>query len=223
MNRYFRFAILSFAGLLSLSLFSGCANVHPAANVLDPVPVFVGDFGIHSGLFLPTTDGRFVEYAFGDWRYAAENKCLPHDAVIALAASPGSAFGRRYHDCKMGNLEPCLTRKPYSLQRVDCERADVYALIDRLDARYNALVEKKGPPVRNEETGVEFVRGDGHYSILNNCNHLTAQSLRELGCQVSGVVVWSKFRVTEAEKPVIQKIAKKAPEAVPGWTASIAE
>jgi hypothetical protein len=179
----------------------GCASVRPQSNVRDPVPVYLGDFGVHSALFLPTPDGRYVEYLYGDWRYAAENKCLPHDALIALAASPGAAFGRGYHDCIPGVEAPRLERRPTSLQRVMCERVNVYDVIFRLDQRYNELAARNGAPLRNPETGIEFVRADGHYSVANNCNHLVATSLRELGCDVSGVVVWSNFKVQEPAKP----------------------
>jgi hypothetical protein len=205
--------------VLVVALAGGCASVKPHAAVNDPVPVYLGDFGVHSGLFLPTADGRYVEYLFGDWRYAAENKCMPHDAIVALAASPGSAFGRLYHDRLLGKDEPDLTaRQPAGLQRIDCERIEVYALIDRLDRRFAALVAKNGPPLKNPETGVDFVRDEGHYSWANNCNHLTAQSLRELGCEVSGVVVWSKFKVEEPEKSA-RTTPKEPVQHVPGWAA----
>lgn len=182
---------------LTALLAGGCASVRPQAAVRDPVPVYIGDFGVHSGLFLPTPDGRYAEFQFADWRYAAENKCWPQDAVIALAASPGAAFGRRYHDPVPGGDAPHLTPKPISLQRVDCERVEVYDLYNRLNDHFEQLADRQGKPVRNPESGVEFVRDAGHYSLLNNCNHLTARSLRELGCEVSGVVVWSKFRVED--------------------------
>ena len=195
MSRSFRTTSASFIVMAAFALLGGCASVRPQAKVADPVPVYLGDFGVHSGLFLPTPDGRYVEYGFGDWEYAAENHTLPHNAVKALAFSSGSAFGRKYHECKIAADEPELTRKPFTLQKVMCERTDVYDLIDRLDRRYETLLAKNGPPVVSPDTGVAFVRGEGHYSIVNNCNHLTAQSLRELGCDVSGVVVWSKFYV----------------------------
>ena len=205
----------------------GCASVRPRADVRDPVPVYVADFGVHSGLFLPAPDGRFVEYQFGDWRYAAEGKCWPQDALVALTASGQAAFGRMYHPAIPGKDEPALARKPESLQRVDCERVDVYDLINRLDTRFADLADQNGPPVRNSD-GVEFVRDAGHYSVLNNCNHLTARSLRELGCDVSGVVVWSKFEVrpaapgaTHGEIPDAATASRKADPRT-GW-ASIAE
>jgi hypothetical protein len=207
----------------------GCASVRPRADVRDPVPVYVGDFGVHSGLFLPAPDGRFVEYQFGDWRYAAEGKCWPQDALVALTASGQAAFGRMYHPAAVDKYEPELARKPKTLQRIDCERVDVYDLVNRLDARFAGLVERYGSPVVNSD-GVEFVRDPGHYSVANNCNHLTAQSLRELGCDVSGPVVWSKFEVKPAapggpsSPPAADTAVATRPPPTPatGW-ASIAE
>lgn len=211
MTRWVRLIPLLLLVAASAGSAGGCASIRPKADVRDPVPVFVGDFGVHSGLFLPAPDGRFVEYQFGDWRYAAEGKCWPQDALAALTASGQAAFGRMYHPTIPGKDEPELVRKPGSLKRIDCERVDVYDLINRMDTRFAELVEKNGPPVVNSD-GVEFVRDPGHYSVANNCNHLTAQSLRELGCDVSGLVVWSKFDV---KTPAIHRATPAAPALVP--------
>ena len=173
----------------------GCATVRPTAELTDPVPVYIGDYGVHSSLFLPTPDDRFVEYAAGDWGYAVENHNMPQDAIGALAASRGAAFGRVYHAPVDGRNEPNPARRPLTLKRVQCERADVYALVDKLDVRYERLAERHGKPVVNPENNIAWVRDDAPYGLTNNCNHLTARSLEELGCRVSGVVVWSKFRV----------------------------
>ena len=52
----------------------GCAaTVIPREPAIDPVPVYLADYGIHSSLFLPTPDGRYVEYAFGDITIACSN------------------------------------------------------------------------------------------------------------------------------------------------------
>ena len=60
----------------------------PQQSLKEPVTVYVADYGVHSSLLLPTGDGRFVEYAFGDWGYAAQNHCLPQDAVGAGVVVP---------------------------------------------------------------------------------------------------------------------------------------
>jgi hypothetical protein len=182
-----------------VGLGGGCASVRQTADLTDPVPVYIGDYGVHSSLFLPTTDDRFVEYASGDWGYAVENRNMPQDAIGALTVSRGAAFGRQYHDpAPRDRGAPNPVHKPFTLRRVYCDRADVYALIDKLDVRYERLAERHGRPVVNPETGIAWVRDDAGYSIANNCNHLTARSLEELGCRVSGVVILSKFSVEQA-------------------------
>jgi len=208
------------APLAALVAISGCAGVRQTASIIDPVQVYVGDYGVHSSLFLPTADQRFVEYAFGDWGYAVENRNLPQDAIGALTVSRGAGFGRIYHERAGGTNTPDPPRKPFTLHAVTCERSDVLALIDRLDVRFEQLRDRHGPAVINPETGMSWVREDPdkRYSIANNCNHMTAAALQELGCRVTGLVVWSKFRVAEEPSPPI-KPAVRTVEKIPGWAA----
>jgi hypothetical protein len=197
-----RRSIRLLAGLLLL-IAIGCASVRPAANLTDPVPVYLADYGVHSSLFLPTQDGRYVEYAFGDWGYAVENRNKPQDAIGALTVSRSSGFGRMYLDQSTGSA-PNPQRKPLSMQTVFADRADVYLLIDRLDVKFEQLAEKYGKPVVNAETAMSWVKDDQHYSWANNCNHLTADALEQLGCKVSGVVVWSNFAVQSPAKKNVE-------------------
>jgi hypothetical protein len=192
--------LLRLFAIAILASISGCATVEqPRGELIDPTAVYIGDYGIHSSLFLPTQDNGFVEYAFGDWGYAVENRNMPQDAIGALTASWGAGFGRMYHDRASGSSDPDPPRKPLVMHKVTCDRSDIYALIDRLDVRFETLARKHGAAVVNPETGMSWVReeDDKHYSIANNCNHQTVRSLKELGCRVSGVVVWSKFNVKE--------------------------
>jgi hypothetical protein len=211
--------------LLAFGLLGGCATIYPPQQRLtDPVPVYVADYGVHSSLLLPTGDGRFVEYAFGDWGYAAQNHCLPQDAVGALVLSFQSALGRRYFDLPAGETEPRPTERPWSLSCVNCERRDVDALLQRLNTRYEAALQHQ-KPVRNPDNGIEFVKDSEHYSMLNNCNHLTARSLEQLGCRVQGFVVGSKFNIASQPPAPLSKSADAKPKGdapVPGWnTASL--
>jgi len=218
--------------LLASGFLGGCATIYPPQQSLkEPVTVYVADYGVHSSLLLPTGDGRFVEYAFGDWGYAAQNHCLPQDAVGALVLSFQSALGRRYFELQPGETEPRPKERPWNLARVNCERTDVDALVQRLNARYEAALRSQ-KPVTNPDNGIEFVKDSEHYSMLNNCNHLTARSLEQLGCKVQGLVVSSKFSVapqpgalTSAPPSSSGKSVDAKPKGdspVPGWnTASL--
>src|SRR4051794_32388940 len=197
--------------LLASGFLGGCATIYPPQQRLrDPVTVYVADYGVHSSLLLPTGDARFVEYAFGDWGYAAQNHCLPQDAVGALVLSFQSALGRRYFDLPPGETEPKPLERPWSLSRVNCERSDVDALLQRLNTRYEAAMRSQ-KPVMNPDNGIEFVKDSEHYSMLNNCNHLTARSLEQLGCRVQGFVVGSKFSV--APQPALAPSIGKSADA----------
>jgi len=176
-----------------LFLAAGCgAVVHPPAKVTDPVKVYVADYGVHSAVMLPLDDGRYVEYAFGDWGYCAYNKVAINDALGALLLSSESAFGRRFIQRKPGELYPTphapLPRKIFA---VYASRSDVQAIERKFEQRFQKYASTK---VYNYDNDTDYVRDDEHYSFINSCNHLTANTLRSLGCEVDGWAVFSNFR-----------------------------
>lgn len=206
------------AKTIAISLFllvfvGGCAtSVYPQARPVRPVAVYVADYGIHSSLLLPVGDRKYVEYAFGDWNFAALNHCWPQDALGALLISFQSALGRRYITVAPCQTEPRPTNPPpHKLQVVYVSQAQVERVEKELDARYHRDTRVV---IHNPENDMEFVKDDEHYSVLNNCNHLTARCLRELGCDVRGWVVLSTFAV----QPV--PIVPAAPIPLPAQTAA---
>ena len=171
----------------------GCATtVRPEAKPIDPVAVYLTNYGVHSSLMLPTSDGRFVEYSFGDYGYAALNRGGPHNALGALFVSGQSGIGRRFLSIRPGDDAPRPAYAPKSVQRFYAKRVQVYALVKELDRRY-----RKGgdAPVHNPITDNVFVKDEEHYSIANNCNHMTGRMLRQLGCQVRGTTATPRYRV----------------------------
>jgi len=180
---------------LLVILVGGCAaTVHPQPRVLDPVAVYVADYGIHSSLLLPNGDGRFVEYCFGDWGYSAENHCWPQDALGALLISQESAFGRRYVSPAGPEAQPAPVHpSPHRIERVFASRQDVQRLLRALADRYDRGAARA--MVHNPDNDTDYVKDTEHYSALNNCNHLTARSLRTLGCRVDGLTALSHFYV----------------------------
>jgi hypothetical protein len=176
----------------------GCATtVRPVARPIDPVAVFLTDYGLHSSLMLPTPDGRYVEYSFGDYGYAALNRGGPHNALGALFVSGQSGIGRRFLSVRPGEESPRPAYAPKSFQKLFAERFQVYALVKQLDQRYR---RGKDEPVHNAITDSVFVKDTEHYSIANNCNHMTARMLRQLGCEVRGNTGASAFKVVGAQQ-----------------------
>lgn len=187
-------------------LTGGCAaTVYPQPNPMHPVAVYVADYGIHSSILMPTGNGRYVEYAFGDWNFAALNHCWPQDALGALLISFQSALGRRYVDVQPGQTEPHPVHpSPHRMQVVFVREERLEQVENELDARY----ARGGTPLHNSDNDTDYVRDDSeHYWVGNNCNHLTARCLEQMGCDVRGLVVLSKFDVAPIQKKLAAELA----------------
>lgn len=192
-------------GVFLLLAVGGCAaTVYPQSNPVKPTAVYVADYGIHSSLLLPNGDGRYVEYAFGDWNFAAMNHCWPQDALGALLISFQSALGRRYITLEPGETEPHpMHPAPHSIQVVDASYDRVMRVVREMDARYN---RNTSIVMHNPDNDMDYVKDSEHYWVANNCNHLTARCLEEMGCDVRGFVMLSKFAV----EPTNQEVARAA-------------
>ena len=125
---------------------------------------------------------------------------MPQDAVGAVVLSFQSALGRRYFELPPGESEPRQAERPWNLSRVDCERKDVDALVLRLDARYQAAL-RTHKPVKNPDNGIEFVKDSEHYSMLNNCNHLTRGRWSSWAAACRGSSSSSKFNIASVAGP----------------------
>ena len=179
---------------LFLLLTGGCATtVYPRARPASPTAVYLLDYGIHSSLLMPAGDGWYVEYAFGDWNYAALNHTWPNDALGALLISYQSTLGRRFVELAPGELAPHPRHPaPQNMQAIYASAADVQRVVDELDARYR---QDAAQVLHNPDNDTDYVKDPEHYSIANNCNHLTARCLREIGCDIRGLVLLSNFSV----------------------------
>jgi hypothetical protein len=174
----------------------GCGAVHPPAQTVDPVSVYVANYGFHSAVMLPLDRTHYIEYAFGDWAYCAEDRDGPLDAIGALLMSGGSAFGRRYIEMKPGQAYPTpRTPLPKVIFPVAVSRPQVEAIERTLDRRWT---RHECTVVHNPGNDTDYVRDSEHYSLFHSCNQLTADTLRNLGCRVDGPVMLSSFRLSKS-------------------------
>jgi len=200
--------------LLMTCITAGCVTtVYPQPKVVEPTVVYIADYGIHSGLLLPTGNGRYVEYAFGDWNFAALNHCWPQDALGALLISFQSTLGRRFVDLHPGQTrpQPCHP-EPHHVTAVYASRTNVEKVVKELDDRYR---RDGNDVVYNPENLTSYVKDSQHYSVANNCNHLTARCLREMGCDVKGLIVISNFTVARVQAQNVPE-QPKAPSIAAG-------
>ena len=207
-----------FLPLLLLTVGGCAATIYPAPRPVDPVVFYLADYGIHSSLLLPEPDGRFVEYAFGDWGYSALSHTSPQDILGALLFSHDSALGRRYTTLGLGQIDPLpLNPSPERLLRIYASREDVEKLESELDGRYSRSLSTAVHCVQN---GTDYVKDSEHYSLANNCNHMTAASLRKLGCDVKGMVVLPHFRLGGRQEAPVGLAASRWPATMPSAAAN---
>jgi hypothetical protein len=192
---------IALSALLFLS--PGCVSVYPQARPVAAKAVYITDYGIHSSLIIPNGDGRYVEYAYGDWNYAALNHDWPNDAMGALLVSFKSTLGRRFIETSPSDPVPHpVHRAPKRMQVIYSSGADVEKVRKILDDRYRNDATKV---VHNPENDMDFVPDSEHYSFWNNCNDLTARCLRQMGCDVRGIVGFSKFQVVQVKQEFIDE------------------
>ncbi len=183
---------------LALSCSSGCAyRVRPPANLREPVPIIVLDYGIHSSLVLPRGAGDCAEYAYGQWDWFVLDRVAWYRAPATMLLPGKAGLGRRKlkMELSLGAVQAAINAENY--YELSVERALARRLVSRLDATIDAA------PARtlNARLETEFVPDPQAYSLLHHCNTRVANWLRELGCTVDGIGPDSAFRVDAASTP----------------------
>ena len=199
-----RIALSVFTAVILLVAGAGCsATIVPPSNPADPVDVFVTDYGRHSSVILPTpVDQRttYIEYAFGDYRWFALGDTKWY-AIGSMISSGQSTLGRR--QCKRPSMDSAESDIEFAhaldcdkLIRLRCDRQRAAKLADDLDARFLREAQNKGGTVHSDYSGLDHVKDSEGYCALHNCNHVTANWLRELGCEIHGFPVLSHYELS---------------------------
>ena len=182
---------------LAASTTGGCApRVYPppVASIAKPTAIYLCDYGVHSSLLLPNGDGRFVEYVYGDWAYAAENQTDPLHTLSALFISFDPGLGRRFLTPKPHEVFPYPPNHPNTINPIVVEADKEAAVVALMDHRYQAHI-KTAKLNDAPNYGFTFVRDNERYSVFHSCNHLTLRNLRRMGVSVGGYPVLSNFIV----------------------------
>ena len=166
----------------------------PPVAPKEPRSVFLIDHGRHASIALPKGDGGIVRYSYGDWSYYVQVETGVSEASAAVLWPTRAGLGRRELP---GPLAAASVREHvkvwvedvYELA-VDSQRIE--SLRTRLDSIYEANLETR---VYNRTYDLEFVQHPGAYWALHNSNEVVAVWLRQLGCRVSGPVLFSNWKV----------------------------
>lgn len=185
--------------LALLVCLAACTNViTPPEHPRDPLPVFVLDHGRHASLVLPAGDSALVRYAYGDWTYYARRKTGALEASTAVLVPTPAGLGRREVAGEWTADGVYRAVKPgiEFLHEVAVDAAAAQRLRRRLDFIFE---ETADGAIYNPAYDLEFANHPEPYTILHNSNRMVATWLRELGCEVRGLLLFSHWRVEPAE------------------------
>lgn len=173
-------------------------QVRSPASLKEPVEIALVDYGDHSSLILPAPDGRFTEFAFGDWAYYAKNDQGIYSTLAALLWPTQGALGRR--DLRTPVTGGALSRmiRCQAMHILKVERKRALALWKKLRDRHS---RRRGQALENPTYGLKFVPDDDAYVCAYNCNDAVVRWLREAGCEVEGSAGISVFEVNGAADP----------------------
>lgn len=160
--------------------------------------VMVTSYDKHARLALPSGDGRFVEYGFGDWHYYALEQWGTRSMLRGAFFSQGSAFSRRHLPWTDDPEAFRHAAGGVSTYRMEVDPARVAALRQRLEARWAQL---DGERVHRDWEDLTLVRWDRRYHLFDNSNHKVVHWLRELDVEVRGWTLTNRFRFAEPPAP----------------------
>lgn len=173
------------------------ARLIPPVSPEDPVKVWVLGSPVtplfyHNSLILPDDSGQWWEYSFGDREVFANNQGRFINLAQAVLYPTPAVLGRQTF-----NAEQWQRRQQRNAERgqqltIEVERTRVQALLEQLNQRHKSA---DAPPQYNRYVDLYFVPDTESYTGWNTCNHLVARWLRQLDCQIRGLVFSGHFRV----------------------------
>lgn len=188
-------SILALVVVVFILAYSPTLIIPPTAPV-DPITVYVTDYGYHGRLVLPSRQGGLFQYSYGDWDYFALERQNWHNAIAALLIPTQGTLGRRkFKD--LTELQQTLGPDWQNfLLSFEVATSKAFDLEESLGARFNQNIDTS---VFNPYNGLTFVKDDRDYTLLHNSNHELVGWLQELDCQVRGFPTLPNFQIQETQ------------------------
>jgi hypothetical protein len=182
--------------LLAAMLSVSCTTViHLPSAPQDPETVFLVTHGWSSSLVLRGQGDDASRWAWGDWRYYALGHTGILDGLAAVLWPTESALGRQRIESAPQTPDELFVRLGIGIDEmfvITVGREAVGRLEQQLQDLFAANVETLH---YNPEPRLEFVKHPQRYHLFRNSNSRIADWLRELGCEVSGFPLLSRWRV----------------------------
>lgn len=190
--------VVALSGLLGLA---ACTNiVIPPPAAPEPQVVFVLDHGRHASLVLPAVEGGVVRYTYGDWNYYARGEAGVLEATGAAVWPTTAGLGRRQLQTP-GTSTGVRAAVLVGIEHLH-EVTVAMQAIHRLRARLDTIYRTNIATLRyNPAYDLEFVQHPATYTIVHNSNRVVAGWLRELDCQVTGLLLLSRWQVQRSAEP----------------------
>ena len=201
--KVFALSIVTLVIVVAIAIGSPTTIVAPL-DPIDPITVYVTDFGYHSRLILPTRQGELLQYAYGDWDYFALNRqnwnnTMPTAsfAIAALFVPTQGTLGRRKFKDLVELQQSLGLGWQNMLMSLEVPRNRVLSLEKSLDMRFNQNLNTR---VFNPYIGLTFVFDDQNYTMLHNSNHELISWLENLGCQIRGFRTLPNFQLQDSNR-----------------------
>ena len=171
-------------------------TIIPPANPTEPATVFLADYGRTPALILAIADNQMVAYAYGDWAYYALRKQGPIESVAALLWPTQGTLGRKaIHGApSIETVRAGIGSELENLYRFDVERRALTTLHAKLDRLHFG-----NSNTATHSYGMTFVHHPQSYTYWTNSNHMTADWLRELRCEIRGPAFSSRWHVRSTQ------------------------
>lgn len=174
---------------------SGCTSTLEAPSVDGEVrEIYLMDHGRHPSLILPDGRGGAVRYAYGDWRWFAESETGFMAGAAALLWPTRGALGRQRLQAwqSAAALRRQIQEGFVTLYPLQVPAAAVAKLASRLDRLHSA---RRKQALYNPRFSLTFVPHPQDYWFPSNSNVVTARWLEELGVEVHGTALFSRWKL----------------------------
>ncbi len=194
-SRHWQWRTTAGIALICAAGLTGCTTtlIVPPAVTTESATVFVVDHGRTTSLVVPSKDGTFIRYAYGDWQWYALGNQTVYRGIAAVLWPTQSGLGRGQLDGP-GTVDS-LRAQISSLvdaHAVTVEKARVLAFEQSMEVLYDS---RRDTEVQNRTYGLSFVHHPRPYTWFWNSNHAVASWLRELGCETRGLSFGASWRV----------------------------
>jgi hypothetical protein len=210
----FRLLLSVMLGLAILLLPLACTTVVvPPPKPDNSVAVYLVDFGWTCALVLPA-DSHMIEYAYGDWNYYALGNRDLWSGIRAVAWPTQATLVRRAMkgppDAE--SIQRQMTVKIEKIHRIEVDLTRAERLEAKLDATYRTGFDES---VESRSSGLTFVPHPQAYHYFHNSNHVVAQWLSELGCEIRGPAFYSRWKVSTREANAAIRRKERSTPAAP--------